>query len=83
MAILKDGIIRQRPVLITVRATITALIPLASHVGLPWKPLWCAQIGGLLLATFITKLFVPLTHSFCVFDLKIVHWMSVKKEGIS
>jgi hypothetical protein len=31
-----------------------------------------AQIGGLLTATYITKLLVPVIYSICVLDLKII-----------
>lgn len=52
------GIVRLRPVLITVGATILALFPLAIHGGPLWQPLCDAQIGGLGVATFITLLLV-------------------------
>jgi multidrug efflux pump subunit AcrB len=73
-ALLDAGIIRLRPVLITVGATVTALVPLALHGGPLWAPLCYAQIGGLLVATFVTLLLVPVIYSICVLDLKIVHW---------
>jgi hypothetical protein len=36
-----------------------------------------AQIGGLMTATFITLLLVPVVYSICVLDLKIVRWETV------
>jgi multidrug efflux pump subunit AcrB len=45
-ALLDAGIIRLRPVLITVAATVIALFPLAAHGGPLWEPLCYAQIGG-------------------------------------
>jgi multidrug efflux pump subunit AcrB len=73
-AVLDAGIVRLRPVLITVGATIFGLVPLALHGGPLWEPLCYAQIGGLAIATFITKLQVPVFYSICVLDLKIVKW---------
>jgi multidrug efflux pump subunit AcrB len=46
-ALLDAGILRLRPVLITVGATVFALVPLALHGGPLWEPLCYAQIGGL------------------------------------
>src|SRR5205085_318948 len=45
------GIMRLRPVMITVGATVIALFPLASHGGQLWEPMCYAQIGGLSVAT--------------------------------
>jgi multidrug efflux pump subunit AcrB len=47
-ALLDAGIMRLRPVLITVGATVIALFPLALHGGPLWEPMCYAQIGGLL-----------------------------------
>ena len=55
-AVLDAGIMRLRPVLITVGATVIALFPLAIHGGPLWEPMCYAQIGGLTAATFITLL---------------------------
>jgi multidrug efflux pump subunit AcrB len=68
------GILRLRPVLITVGATIFALVPLALHGGPLWEPLCYAQIGGLAAATVITLLLVPVFYSISVLDLKIIKW---------
>ncbi len=73
-ALLDAGIMRLRPVLITVGATITALIPLALHGGPLWEPMCYAQIGGLSLATVVTLLLVPVIYAIFVLDLKIVKW---------
>jgi multidrug efflux pump subunit AcrB len=73
-ALLDAGIIRLRPVLITVAATVTALFPLAAHGGPLWEPLCYAQIGGLTLATFVTLLLVPVLYATFVLDLKLVRW---------
>src|SRR5215471_3833174 len=66
------GIVRLRPVMITVGATVLGLVPLAMHGGPLWEPLCYAQIGGLSLATFITLLLVPVFYSIAALDLKIV-----------
>ena len=70
------GIQRIRPVMITVLATILALVPLALEGGPLWQPLCYAQIGGLAVATFITLLLVPVLYSIFVLDLKIIRWDS-------
>jgi multidrug efflux pump subunit AcrB len=77
-ALLDAGIVRLRPVMITVGATILALFPLALHGGPLWQPLCYAQIGGLGVATFITLLLVPVLYSIFVLDLKIVRWGKVE-----
>jgi multidrug efflux pump subunit AcrB len=74
LALIDAGILRLRPVMITVAATVTALFPLAAHGGPLWEPLCYAQIGGLTIATFITLGLVPILYSFVVLDLKWVHW---------
>lgn len=76
-ALLDAGIMRLRPVLITVGATVIALFPLAAHGGPLWEPMCYAQIGGLTAATFITLLLVPVTYSIFVLDLKLVKWEKV------
>jgi multidrug efflux pump subunit AcrB len=73
-ALLDAGIMRLRPVLITVAATVIALIPLAAHGGPLWEPLCYAQIGGLTFATFVTLLLVPVIYAVAVLDLKVVRW---------
>jgi len=73
-ALIDAGILRIRPVLITVGATVLALFPLALHGGPLWEALCYAQIGGLTLATMVTLVIVPVFYSIFVFDLKIVRW---------
>jgi multidrug efflux pump len=79
-ALLDAGIIRLRPVLITVGATVIALVPLASHGGPLWEPLCYAQIGGLAIATFVTLLLVPVLYAIFVKDLKLVRWEAAVGE---
>ena len=73
-ALLDAGIMRLRPVMITVGATVIALFPLALHGGPLWEPMCYAQIGGLTAATFITLLLVPVIYAIFVLDLKVVKW---------
>jgi multidrug efflux pump subunit AcrB len=79
-ALIDAGILRLRPVLITVFATVLALFPLALHGGPLWKPLCYAQIGGLLIATVVTKLQVPVMYAIFVLDLKILEWKQVESS---
>ena len=79
-ALLDAGIVRLRPAMITVGATMLALFPLAIHGGPLWQPLCFAQIGGLSVVTFVTLLLVPVLYSIFVLDLKLVEWRSVGVE---
>jgi multidrug efflux pump subunit AcrB len=79
-ALIDAGILRLRPVLITVFATVLALFPLALHGGPLWKPLCYAQIGGLLIATVVTKLQVPVMYAIFVLDLKVLEWTAVEQR---
>ena len=79
-ALLDAGIMRLRPVLITVGATVIALFPLASHGGPLWEPMCYAQIGGLSVATFVTLLLVPVIYAIFVLDLKLVKWEVTGEE---
>src|SRR5215813_2618741 len=78
-AVIDAGIIRLRPVMITVGATVLALFPLAMHGGPLWQPLCYTQIGGLCVATFITLLLVPVLYAIFVMDLKILKWETKEK----
>jgi multidrug efflux pump len=51
------------------------------HGGPLWQPLCFAQIGGLLVATFVTLLLVPVVYSIFVLDLKIVPWTNEARVG--
>lgn len=82
-ALLDAGILRLRPVLITVGATVIALVPLAEHGGPLWEPLCYAQIGGLLVATVVTLLLVPVLYAFFVLDLRWVQWTEVKVTSLT
>jgi multidrug efflux pump subunit AcrB len=73
-ALLDAGIVRLRPVLITVGATVLGLVPLAMHGGPLWQPLCYAQIGGLTIATVLTLVLVPVIYSAVVLDLTWIRW---------
>ena len=73
LALIDAGILRLRPVMITVAATDCAL-SVGCTGGPLWQPLCYAQIGGLGVATFITLLLVPVLYSIFVLDLKIIRW---------
>ena len=77
-AVLDAGIMRLRPVMITVLALVFALIPLAMHGGPLWEPMCYAQMGGMMVATFITLLLVPVIYSIFVLDLKLIKWESTE-----
>jgi len=81
-AMLDSGILRLRPVLITVCATVIALFPLAYRGGPLWEPMCYTQIGGLLLATIITKILVPVLYAIFVLDLKILKWEEKRPAGM-
>jgi multidrug efflux pump subunit AcrB len=79
--VIDAGILHLRPVRITVFATVLDLFSLALHGGPLLKPLCYAQIGGLLLATLITKLQVPVMYAIFVLNLKILKWDTKPSEG--
>jgi len=72
--LLDAGLLRLRPVLVTVIATVLGLIPLAVHGGPLWEPLCYAQIGGLTFATIITLVLVPVLYTIFIRDLKLIRW---------
>jgi Cu/Ag efflux pump CusA len=65
---------RLRPVMITVLALVIALVPLAMHGGPLWEPMCYAQMGGMMVATFVTLLLVPVIYTIFVLDLKLIQW---------
>jgi multidrug efflux pump subunit AcrB len=73
-SLIEAGIVRLRPVLVTVGATVIGLVPLARNGGPLWEPLCYAQIGGLTVATVVTLVLVPVIYAIFVLDLRIVPW---------
>jgi multidrug efflux pump subunit AcrB len=80
-ALIDAGIVRLRPVLVTVAATVFALIPLTLHGGPFWEGLCIAQIGGLTFATVGTLWLVPLLYAVSVLDLRLVKWEAHTAPG--
>jgi len=73
-AVIDSALVRLRPVLVTVLATVGGLIPLAREGGPLWEPMCYVQIVGLLAATLVTKVIVPVLYVVFVEDLKIIRW---------
>jgi multidrug efflux pump subunit AcrB len=66
-AALSAGYVRLRPVIMTALAMIIGMLPMSLGLGEGGEqnaPLGRAVIGGLILATFTTLLFVPLVYSY-------------------
>jgi multidrug efflux pump subunit AcrB len=61
VAIVESTVRRARPVILTALAAALAFIPLASNVF--WGPMALAMIGGLLVATVLTLLFLPALYA--------------------
>jgi multidrug efflux pump len=61
-ALIQAGLVRMRPVLVTVLATIGGLLPLALTGGLLWRPLTAVHIFGLLIATTLTLFILPVLY---------------------
>ncbi len=65
-ALVQAGLVRLRAVLVTVLATVGGLIPLALTGGELWHPLTAVHIFGLLFATLLTLVLLPvLYYLFC------------------
>ena len=61
-ALVHAGLVRLRPVLVTVLATVCGLIPLADKGGELWRPLTAVHIVGLLCATALTLVVLPVIY---------------------
>ncbi len=71
-ALMQAGLARLRPVLVTVFATVGGLVPLFLTGGALWHPLTAVHIFGLLLATVLTLVLLPvLYYVFCA-KLKLI-----------
>jgi multidrug efflux pump subunit AcrB len=73
-AVVDAGLARLRPVIVTVLATVGGLIPLALHGGPLWEPMCYVQIAGMLLATLVTLVLVPVLYVIFVENLHLVRW---------
>lgn len=79
-AVTVGGKERLRPVLMTTITTLVGLLPLALSRGEgseSWRPLGITMIGGLLVSTLLTMLFVPTLYA--VFEARIRNRRGQKK----
>lgn len=74
-AVVDAGLARLRPVLTTVLACVGGLIPLAMEGGPLWEPMCYVQIAGMLVATLVTLVLVPVLYVVFVEDLHLVGWV--------
>jgi len=77
-ATIEAGHSRMRPVLMTAFTTILGMIPLATSKGMGsemWKPLGITVIGGLLISTLITLVFIPVMYL-------VIHHKDVRQEAV-
>ena len=61
-ALVQGGLVRLRAVLVTVLATVGGLLPLFYTGGALWHPLTAVHIFGLLLATVLTLILLPVLY---------------------
>ncbi len=73
-AVIDSALVRLRPVLVTVLATVGGLIPLAIEGGPLWEPMCYVQITGLMLATVVTLGIVPVVYVTFVENLRLIRW---------
>ena len=65
-AVEEGGRVRMRPILMTAFTTIFGLLPLALQLGEGsefWSPLGRAVIGGMIVSTFLTLIFIPVLYT--------------------
>lgn len=62
-AVVESAVRRLRPILLTAAAAVLAMIPLSSSIF--WGPMAVAIMGGLIIATGLTLLFLPALYAFC------------------
>jgi multidrug efflux pump subunit AcrB len=62
-AVIEATVRRARPVVLTAAAAVLAMIPLATNVF--WGPMAVTIMGGLLVATVLTLVFVPALYALC------------------
>ena len=71
-AIREAGRTRLRPVLMTAFTTVLALVPMAFRGGQGsevWNPLGVTILGGLMVATFVTLVIIPVVYS--IFETRV------------
>ncbi len=69
-AVVEATLHRMRPILLTAAAASLGMIPIAREVF--WGPMACAMIGGILIATLLTLLFLPALY---------VAWYRIKEPA--
>jgi HAE1 family hydrophobic/amphiphilic exporter-1 len=84
-AILNAGPIRLRPILMTAMTTVLGLLPLSLGIGQGsemQKPMAVVVIGGLLLSTVLTLVYVPVVYTL-IDDVAIFlrRFFKIKEEG--
>jgi len=65
-AVKEGSRVRMRPILMTAFTTIFGLLPLALQIGEGaefWSPLGRAVIGGMIVSTFLTLIFIPVLYT--------------------
>jgi HAE1 family hydrophobic/amphiphilic exporter-1 len=65
-AVKEGGRVRMRPILMTALTTIVGLLPLALKLGEGselWSPLGRSVIGGMIVSTFLTLIFIPVLYT--------------------
>lgn len=81
-AVVDAGLARLRPVLVTVLACVGGLIPLAKDGGPLWEPMCYVQIAGMLVATLVTLVLVPVLYVVAVENLKLVRWDKPEADAL-
>ncbi len=71
-ALVQAGLARLRPVLVTVLATVGGLLPLFFTGGALWHPLTAVHIFGLLFATSLTLILLPVIYYVFSAKLKLI-----------
>jgi multidrug efflux pump subunit AcrB len=71
-ALVQAGLVRLRAVLVTVLATVCGLIPLTLTGGELWRPLTAVHIFGLLTATLLTLVVLPVLYYLFCARLKLI-----------
>jgi multidrug efflux pump subunit AcrB len=79
-ALVQAGLVRLRAVLATVFATVGGLVPLALSGGSLWQPLTSVHIFGLLFATLLTLVVLPVLYCFFCVRLKWIKWDAPKSS---
>ncbi len=77
-AIVESTVRRFRPIMLTAAAAILAMIPLTRSVF--WGPMAVAIMGGLIVATVLTLLFLPALYAAC-YRVKSVDAGAVARSG--